>query len=195
MNEKPSSSDILPVTKSGLRRLIEVRRASALSQNPHASLALRDCFLKKMALQPGHIIASYSAYGSEINPEPVVEYLRKEGHIIVLPVMMGRYQPLLFRQYDGVTPLIRNAVGIYEPNSEAPLLEPDVILVPLMAFDRHHHRLGTGGGYYDRTLECLRKTRSILTVGLAFSCQELPEIPIESHDIPLDRIATEIEVF
>ena len=102
----------------------------------------------------------------------------------------------LFSGYiESDKPLIANALGIYEPDPVSPAMEPEILLVPLLAFDRHYHRLGTGGGYYDRTLLELRRHKFILAVGIGFSCQEVAEIPVKSHDAPLDRIATELQVF
>jgi 5-formyltetrahydrofolate cyclo-ligase len=174
---------------------METLRAAAFAQNPQAAFALRDHFLKSISLSPGAVVASYSARGSEINPVPLADALRAAGHTIILPVMAGKKQALLFRRHDAGAALIANAVGIQEPEPEAPIIEPDVVLAPLLAFDRRCSRLGTGGGYYDRTLTDLKRRKAILAVGLGFACQELPEIPIESHDVPLDRIVTELKVF
>ena len=181
--------------KAALRRMMETRRAEAKAQNPEAPFALRDHFLKAIALPPGSIVASYSARSNEMDPAPLADALRAAGHRVALPVMAGRGKPLVFRIHNPGVPLIENALGIPEPLPEAPIVEPDILLVPLLAFDRQRHRLGAGGGYYDRTLPDLRRRKTILAIGLGFACQELPEIPSESHDASLDRIVTEIEVF
>ena len=85
-------------------------------------------------------------------------------------------------------------MGLHEPLATAPLVEPDVMLVPLLAFDPLRNRLGYGGGFYDRTIAGLHQRKSILTVGIAYAYQQLPEIPTEPHDIRLDKIVTEINV-
>ena len=90
--------------------------------------------------------------------------------------------------------LAAGAMGIMEPVAKAPLVEPDVLLVPLLAFDSRGYRLGYGAGYYDRTLTELRQRKKILAIGIAYAGQEVPEVPIESHDARLDKIATETKV-
>lgn len=181
--------------KTALRRAMEKRRAAAQAKNPGAALALRDNFLKSLRLPPGCIIAAYNARGSEIDPAPLADALRAKRHPIALPVIMGRGEPLAFRLHNPGDPLVTNAFGIGEPGPASPFIEPDVVLVPLLAFDARGHRLGTGAGYYDRTLPDLRRQKPVLAVGLAFADQQGPEIPVESHDIRLDRIVTELEVF
>lgn len=181
--------------KSELRHAMETRRAEALVQNPQASFALRDRFLKMIVLPPRSVIASYSARGSEMDPAPLAEALRALGHRIALPVMAGRDRPLVFRIHSPGEPLVPNAQGIREPDMAAAVVTPDVLLVPLLAFDRRGGRLGAGGGYYDRTLEDLRGRKTVLAIGIGFACQELAAIPVAPHDAVLDRIVTEIQNF
>ncbi len=111
-----------------------------------------------------------------------------------MPVAVGRGEPLVFRAWTKDTVLVRGLYGILEPSSDAEEVEPDIVLVPLAAFDRRGHRLGYGGGYYDRTLQGLRKTRRITAAGLAFSVQEIGELPADAHDEPLDLVLTERDV-
>jgi 5-formyltetrahydrofolate cyclo-ligase len=85
-------------------------------------------------------------------------------------------------------------MNILEPLPSRPRVEPDVLLVPLLAFDRHLHRLGYGGGYYDRTLKLLRKQKPVLAVGIAYACQEVEVVPVTPNDARLDKIVTEIQV-
>ena len=85
--------------------------------------------------------------------------------------------------------------GIPRPTDDAPLLEPDVLLVPLMAFDRRGYRLGYGGGFYDRTLDVLRSKKTIVAIGVAYSAQQVDSVPHDSHDHSLDFIMTEKGVF
>jgi 5-formyltetrahydrofolate cyclo-ligase len=181
--------------KATLRRVMEARRAVAFAQNPEVSLALRDRFLETIQSPQNGIVAAYNAQRGEIDPMPLAEGLRARGYAIALPVMAGRDQPLAFRSYDPAVPLVKNRVGIGEPPPSAALVVPDVVLVPLLAFDARGHRLGSGGGYYDRTLPDLRRRKAILAIGLAFAAQECAEIPAESHDAALDMIVTELQVF
>jgi 5-formyltetrahydrofolate cyclo-ligase len=185
----------LRAEKSALRRAMEIRRASVFAENPQAAVALRDHFKKTAGLASGAIVAGYIARGSEIDPAPLIEMLRAAGHKMALPVMAGKDKPLLFRLHEPGAALVANAVGIPEPSPEEPLAMPDVLLVPLLAFDRLGGRLGTGGGYYDRTIQALRRLKPVRAIGLAFACQELPEIPHESHDAALDSVVTELQVF
>ena len=91
-------------------------------------------------------------------------------------------------------PLARAVWGIREPATDAPEVEPDVILVPLLAFDRRGHRLGYGGGYYDRTIARLRAKRGAVAIGLAFSIQEVPAVPTSDRDVRLDLVLTERDI-
>jgi 5-formyltetrahydrofolate cyclo-ligase len=112
----------------------------------------------------------------------------------VLPAIVGAERPLQFRTFafDGV--LRRGPLGILEPPVETPTLAPDILLVPLAAFDRSGHRIGYGAGHYDRTLKNLRRSRSITAVGLGFAVQEIESVPALSHDVVLDYVLTEAEV-
>ena len=110
------------------------------------------------------------------------------------PVTPPRDQPspLTFRAWTPGETLARGSFGVHEP-TEGEIVTPDLILVPLLAFDRRGHRLGYGQGHFDRTLEALRNKGKVAAVGLAFAGQELPEIPTEPHDQALDAILTEKE--
>jgi len=181
--------------KFELRRQMKKMRAAAFAQNKEASFQLRDQFLKALSFPVANIIGSYQAQGSEIDPSPLADALREKGHLFALPVIAHKDEPLSFRNYAIGDPLVPNSYGIGEPGPAALTVEPDILFVPLLAFNRQGSRLGTGAGYYDRTLKALRAKKSIFAIGLAFSCQEVDTIPIENHDAPLDRIATEIQVF
>ena len=143
---------------------------------------------------PGCIVAGFSAIRTEIDPSALMDALHARGAVLALPVAVGRGQPLIFRAWTRDTVLVRGLYGILEPSSDAEEVEPDIVLVPLAAFDRRGHRLGYGGGYYDRTLQGLRRTKRITAAGLAFSVQEIGELPIDAHDEPLDLVLTERDV-
>ena len=112
-----------------------------------------------------------------------------------LPVVIGADQPLLFRAW---TPGETLAPGVWDipipPETAAEVL-PDVLLVPMLAFDRQGYRLGYGGGFYDRTLEKLRAFRRVWAVGVAYAAQEVEAVPRGDHDAPLDYVMTEQETF
>jgi 5-formyltetrahydrofolate cyclo-ligase len=181
--------------KKELRRMMETRRAEAFAQNPDAAIALRDNFLKTIALPPSGIISGTIARGSEMNPQPLLDALRMRGYHIALPVVKGKGTPLIFRLYNPGDELVLGAMNILEPTASVPAVEPDILLVPLLAFDRHGNRLGYGGGYYDRTLAALRAQKPILATGIAFACQEVAAVPVSSNDARLDKIVTEFKHF
>jgi len=143
---------------------------------------------------PGCVVAGFSAIRTEIDPSALMQALRARGAALALPVAIGRGEPLIFRAWTADTVLVRGLYGILEPSSDAEEVEPDIVLVPLAAFDRRGHRLGYGGGYYDRTLQRLRKAKRVTAAGLAFSAQQMDEIPADAHDEPLDLVLTERDV-
>jgi 5-formyltetrahydrofolate cyclo-ligase len=116
----------------------------------------------------------------------------KLGAVILLPVVATRGAALRFRQASDPERYVPDAEGILAPPLEASEARPDIILAPLLAFDRFGGRLGQGGGYYDRTLAALRAGPGVLAVGLGFAAQEVDEVPLGPHDQFLDAICTEI---
>jgi 5-formyltetrahydrofolate cyclo-ligase len=104
---------------------------------------------------------------------------------------MGRGQPLKFRAWTFRDPLVSGVWGIKEPAPEAPEVSPDILIVPLAAFDRAGYRIGYGAGYFDITLAALRVRKTIIAVGIAFAAQEVDAVPIEAHDQRLDYVLTE----
>jgi 5-formyltetrahydrofolate cyclo-ligase len=187
----------LHMQKKELRRAMKECRALACAENPGASLALRDRFLAVIALPVNAVVAGYAAVDREIDPLPLMEALQARGCKLALPVMEGKDEALSFREWKIGDKLVRSPGrhGIPEPTATAPRVEPDVILVPMLAFDRQHNRLGRGGGYYDRTLAGLRKRRKILAIGIAFARQLVEGIPTDAHDAKLDKIVTDVEIF
>ncbi len=120
-----------------------------------------------------------------------MEALARRGARLALPVIVARDQPLLFRIWSPSTAMVRGQMGIFEPAADAPVVVPDIMLVPLAAFDRTGHRIGYGAGHYDRTFEQLRRMKTIVAVGLAFSVQQVAAVPALPHDVRLDYIVTE----
>jgi 5-formyltetrahydrofolate cyclo-ligase len=108
---------------------------------------------------------------------------------------MARGQSLIFRAWSVGDRLTLGALGILEPSPAAAELVPDVMLVPLAAFDCLGHRIGYGAGHYDFTFSHLRKAKPVVGVGLAFAAQEIEAIPALSHDVALDYVLTETKVF
>jgi 5-formyltetrahydrofolate cyclo-ligase len=130
---------------------------------------------------------------SEINPLPLLRKLADGGTALALPVVAGRGKPLIMRSWQWGEPLVAGVWGIREPASDAPTVDPDILLVPLLAFDRNGHRIGYGAGYYDLTIARLRAKKPIAAVGIAFAAQEVETVPITASDAPLDLVLTENE--
>ena len=141
----------------------------------------------------GAVVAGYWPIGAELDCRPLLQGLGAAGWGCALPVIDGVSASLRFRRWRVGESLVAGRHGVQEPLAGSPEVTPAVILVPMLAFDRAGHRLGQGGGYYDRTLERLRSHGSVLAVGLAFAGQEQAAVPVEPHDQPLDWIVTETE--
>lgn len=139
---------------------------------------------------PEAVFSTYRAMGSECDPEPLEAALRERGHTIALPVMIKLGAPLIFRAWTPGDPLVARKWGIMEPTDRAQEVEPDVLLTPLLAFDRAGWRLGYGGGFYDRTLSRLRAVKPIVVIGIAFDTQEVDAVPHCAYDERLDWMMT-----
>lgn len=148
-------------------------------------------FLSAMELRTKACIAGYAAMGSEADPSDLLSRLSTQGHVCALPRVAAKDAPLVFHRWRPADALLAGAHGTREPGPAAPECRPDVVLVPLLAFDRMGRRLGYGGGYYDRTLAALRATGGVLAVGVAFSAQEAQDLPEEEFDARLDWVVTE----
>ncbi|MFV0295602.1 MAG: 5-formyltetrahydrofolate cyclo-ligase [Hyphomicrobiaceae bacterium] len=141
-------------------------------------------------LKPGAPISGFLPIGEELNPVPLMRKLADRGHPLGLPVMVGKGKPLVFRQWAPGDPLQTVIWGIREPQPTAPVLEPEVMIVPLLAFNRKGHRLGYGGGFYDRTISAQRQRHPVVTVGFAYAEQEVDAVPHLDYDETLDWILT-----
>jgi 5-formyltetrahydrofolate cyclo-ligase len=146
------------------------------------------------AFAPGAIVSGFMPLKSEIDPLPLMRKLADAGAKLALPVVAGRGKPLIMRAWYWGEPLAAGVWGLREPMPEAPEVEPDILLVPLLAFDRAGHRIGYGAGYYDMTIARLRARKPVTAVGIAFAMQEVAAIPTAPHDARLDLVLTEREV-
>ncbi len=143
---------------------------------------------------PGTIASGFMPMKSEINPIPLMRKLADAGARLALPVVAGKGKPLIMRAWALGEPLTAGVWGIREPKPEAPEVEPDILIVPLLAFDRSGHRVGYGAGYYDMTIDALRRKKPTLAIGIAFAVQEIDAVPITPRDVRLDLVLTEREV-
>lgn len=170
--------------KSALRR----QALAARAQGGNAA-ALTRHLMQVLAPCDGQILAGYWPIRDEADPR---EAMREHSGALCLPVVLGPAQPLIFRKWEGgEAGLVAGSFGTCHPDPVMEELVPQVLLVPLAGFDRAGNRLGYGGGFYDRTLEGLRRNGPVLAIGCAFSVQELPLIPVEATDQPLDIIVTD----
>ncbi len=146
-------------------------------------------------IRPGSVVASYSPIRGEIDPAPLMRTLAAHGARLALPAVTARGKSLAFRAWSPGDKLMLGSLGILEPSPAAAELIPDILLVPLAAFDRSGHRIGYGAGHYDVTLAHLRKAKAIVAIGVAFAAQEVETIPALSHDMKLNYVLTELKTF
>ena len=147
-----------------------------------------------VGVPPGAVVAGFMPMKSEINPLPLLRRLADAGARLALPAVAGRGKPLVMRAYAFGRPLATGVWGIREPTPDAPEVFPDILLVPLLAFDRRGHRIGYGAGYYDMTIAALRARKTVVAVGIAFATQEIAEVPATPRDARLDLVLTEREI-
>ena len=143
----------------------------------------------KKRKQKKKIIGGYYPYNHEVNVMPLLEKFEKSNYIISLP-KISKNSSMNFFVWSTNDPLNINKYGIPEPIANR-MIFPDVLLVPLVAYDKNFNRVGYGGGFYDRYIKRTKKIKNILTIGLAFSYQKVKKIPIEKNDVKLDLIITE----
>lgn len=143
-----------------------------------------------LAAQRGRVLSGYMPMRTEIDPLPAMA--AHQGPVGV-PVIIGKGVALRFREWTPGAVMVQGEFKALIP-AEGAWMEPDVLIVPLLAFDAHGYRLGYGGGFYDRTLEALRARRPTLAIGFAFTAQEVAEVPIDATDQRLDAVVTEAGV-
>jgi 5-formyltetrahydrofolate cyclo-ligase len=183
----PDSTDI----KARLRREALARRDALPADVRQAAAETVAARAFPVDLPAGVLVSGFSPIGSEINPLPLMRRLAGQGALLALPVVMGRGQPLVLRAWALGEPLGKGQWGIREPAADAPAVEPDILLVPLAAFDRTGHRIGYGAGYYDLTLAALRGRKPIIAIGLGYAAQEIAAVPATARDARLDLVLTE----
>jgi 5-formyltetrahydrofolate cyclo-ligase len=176
--------------KTALRARLRALRRRLADAHPDAARQAADG-LPLERLPPFNIFSGYVALGGEIDPAPLMARLKATGAQAALPFAASREQALRFRRWDGGVVLEPDAFGIPSPPASAPLVRPELVIAPLLAFDRRGGRLGQGAGHYDRTLENLRAAGRVFVLGLGYAGQEVEAIPMEPHDQRLDAILTE----
>ena len=175
--------------KQMLRKEALARRAALDPiMRVEASLALAD-FADCLALPAGAVVGGFWPIRDEIDPRPLMDMLRGRGYVLSLPVVADPH--LIFRVFGPDSRFEPAGFGTQAPGEEAQQVRPDVLLMPLAAFDNKGNRIGYGKGHYDTAIDAFEKEGPVMCIGLAFGIQEVPHISAEPHDKPLDGILTE----
>ena len=178
------------MNKDALRRELRARRRELHAALPDGGERAAAAWAEGGA-GPYSCAALYWPTGSEIDPRPLGLRLAAQGAALCLPTVTGPGEPLAFRRWLPGDELVSDTIGMLGPAPGSEALRPDLVVTPLLAFDGAGRRLGQGGGYYDRTLEQLRREGGVFVLGLAFAGQEVEKLPAEPHDQPLDAVLTE----
>jgi 5-formyltetrahydrofolate cyclo-ligase len=180
--------------KSDLRKTAFARRDALPAAERQAAAEAIAARPFPLPIARGMIVSGFSPLKTEINPLPLLRKLAAAGAALALPVVDGRGKPLIMRSYGFGQALNEGVWGIREPKDDAPEVDPDLLIVPLAAFDRRGNRIGYGAGYYDMTIKRLRSRKPVTAVGIAYAAQEVPEVPTTPRDERLDLVLTERDV-
>jgi 5-formyltetrahydrofolate cyclo-ligase len=188
-----STSDSLVRRKTALRAVQgRKRRAAAATLGGMAAETVADRLVRGFRLPAGGVVSGYWPLEDELDPRPCMDRLADLGHPLALPRVQGRGRPLAFHSWGPGDPLFAGPFGVMQPDPEAPVVSPRILLVPLLAFDRQGRRLGYGAGYYDMVLRDLRaRAPGTVAIGVAFAVQEVDEVPTGPRDEVLDAVVTE----
>lgn len=192
MHDRAGAASLIEKKKQARKAAASVREKAHRADRGGAGAALAMLGLDFLELEPGRVVSGFLPYQSEIDVRPLMARLAAAGLVTALPVVAGRDRPLIFRVWRPGDPTEPGAWNIPVPLSSAAEVVPDVLLVPMLAFDSGGYRLGYGGGFYDRTLEALRQKAKPVAVGVAYAAQEVHHVPHAAHDQPLDWILTEM---
>jgi 5-formyltetrahydrofolate cyclo-ligase len=180
--------------KIALRRMALTRRDGLTAETCSAAANAAAARPLPVKAQRSLIVSGYVPIRSEFDPQPLMRRFAEAGAQLALPCVTGRGQPLVMRAWRFGEPLVSRQWGLREPAADAPEVLPDILLVPLAAFDRAGHRIGYGAGYYDMTITRLRALKPVIAIGVAFATQEVPQVPADERDARLDLVLTESEV-
>ncbi|MEM7427436.1 MAG: 5-formyltetrahydrofolate cyclo-ligase [Pseudomonadota bacterium] len=187
-----TDDDALAAQKAGARKAAGRTRAAAHAELAEkAARALAVTGLNFLSPSTEGVVSGFYPYRTEIDLRPMLTTIGRQGWTTCLPIVLGAGIPLDFKAWRPGDDTVPGAWGIPIPPPAAQDVEPDVMLVPLLAFDRAGYRLGYGGGFYDRTIEKLRGQKPLITIGIAFAAQEVAQVIRGPYDQPLDWILTE----
>jgi 5-formyltetrahydrofolate cyclo-ligase len=188
---KPSAIDTV---KAAVRREAIARRESIPVEERLAAAQRIAARAFPIPVPPGAIVSGFIPLKDEIDGRPLLRRLSQMGAKLALPVVVARGEPLIMRAWEFGAPLKAGGWGISEPPPHAPEVLPDILLVPLLAFDRTGNRIGYGAGYFDNTINSLRAQKPVTAIGIAFAAQEIAKVPTTPRDSRLDLVLTENEV-
>ena len=193
---RPSKMSIDPLAeqKATIRRDAVARRDALPAPERAAAAEAIATRPFPLPITPGVIVAGFMPLKTEINPLPLLRRLADAGAQLALPVVAGKGKPLIMRAFAFGDSLAAGQWGIREPKPEAGEVAPDILLVPLLAFDRSGHRVGYGAGYYDMTIAKFRAMKRIVAVGIANAAQQIDTVPVTPRDARHDLVLTEREV-
>lgn len=170
---------------------LELRDAIPEETRIEMSLAMAEHAGEAIAFDPGTIISGFLPIRSEADLRPLMARFQARGARLCVPAILDR-QTIVFRELVRGAPLVSTGFGTSGPGPDAPILDPEILLVPLSVFDKRGHRIGYGAGHYDRAIDRLKqKGMHPKLIGIAFDCQEVAHVPDEPHDVSLDAILTE----
>lgn len=185
---------VLPAQKRVMRERAYAARAMAHAEAGDAAHRAAERAIEVLlAERTSGTVSAYLSVRSEIDTMPLMLALAGLGFEVAVPVIVGPARPLVFRAWTPDAVLVPGTFGVPVPADGAEV-EPDVLFVPMLAFDAQCHRLGYGGGYYDRTIGGLRSRRPVLAFGFAYAAQAMPVLPVEPTDMRLDAVVTEAGV-
>jgi 5-formyltetrahydrofolate cyclo-ligase len=188
------ASDPIAERKAELRRQSRARREALPVMEQSAAAQTIAARGLPIPVPASAVVSGYSPLKFEISPLPLMRRAADAGAQLALPVVQGRGSPLIMRAWSFGEALGSGVWGIREPKPEAPEVFPDILIVPILAFDRAGYRLGYGAGYYDMTITRLRAMKPITAIGIAFAAQEITEVPKTPRDARLDLVLTEREI-
>lgn len=191
MQDVPALPNIAEAKRTLRAAAAEARAAAHAIHAATASARLARAGLDFLGPRRPANLSGFMSFGTEVDVSGLMRRLAGEGWRTALPVIEGKGLPLTFRAWAPGEPTVRGRWDIPRPPDHAEIVEPDVLLVPMLAFDRRGYRLGYGGGFYDRTLARLRAMKPVVAVGVAYAAQEVAEVPRGEFDEPLDWILTE----
>ena len=192
----PANSDASKsiAAKSVVRQAaLDTREAAFGMLGAQTGGLIAERFMAAVPITEEAVVAGYFPIRSEADCVPLMSRLSNEGHVCALPRVVAVDAPLEFGVWLPGAETGDGPFGTRIPPEAAPVIEPNMLLVPLLAFDRDGYRLGYGGGFYDRTLQALRRRKPVTAIGIAFAAQECPTLPRDGLDEPLDWVVTEQE--